>query len=79
MRNKLVITQENNGRFLCIEEDAIGACIQGRGSSVLEAVGSWVIYSQVVNIRCDPPAVLNEFSITNDYTDLIFLKSPERD
>ena len=76
---KLIVTQDAQGRFECVRENDCGACIAGHGASVLEAVGSWAIYSQTVAIRCDPPSVLREFSIVNDYSDLRFAKAPERD
>ena len=75
---KLIVTQDDRGRFECVREGECGACIAGHGSSVLEAVGSWAIYSQTVVIRCNPPSVLREFGITNDYGELSFTKAPKR-
>jgi hypothetical protein len=53
--------------------------IEGRGASVLEAVRDWAIQSQAVTVRCDPPSVLKEYSVANDYVDLEFEKAPSRD
>ncbi len=74
----LIVTQDATGRFACGLGASPGTCIVGYGASVLEAVGEWVIQSQMVDIRCEPPAVLREYSVSNDYQDLKFTKSPSR-
>lgn len=68
----LIVTQGADGSFSCVEKDATGMCIEGRGASVLEAVGSWAIYSSTVQVKCSPPAVLQEFAITNQHSELKF-------
>lgn len=75
----LVVTQDNRGRFECVRDGDCGACVAGHGASVLEAVGSWAIYAQAVAIRCDPPAVLKEFSIADEHEQLTFRPVPSRD
>ena len=69
---KLIITQHANGTFSCVQEGASRMCIEVRGASVLEAVGSWAIYSATVHVKCSPPAVLQQFAIANTYSDLKF-------
>ena len=73
----LIVTKAKNGRFECVKEGETGACIQGRGVSVLEAVGSWAVYSQTVQIRCDPPKLLDKFSVSPN-TVIEFLQAPSR-
>lgn len=75
----LIVTQSGDGKFSCIKEGDVGMCIEGRGASVLEAVGSWAIYSQTVSIKCVPPSVLREFSVAMKYADLRFTAAPSRD
>lgn len=76
---KLVVTQDEAGRFACVEEGRPGSPTQGSGASVLEAVGSWAIYSEAVSIICSPPAVLREFSVGTKYVDLDFAPPPSRE
>ena len=76
--NSLIVQQDHDGRFKCFRDGDTGMCIEGTGSSVLEAVGSWAIYSKTVEIICVPPAVLNEFTITNQHSDLTFEASMKR-
>jgi len=71
-RPNLVVTQDNKGRFECVPEGAMGSPIVGRGASVLEAVGAWALHQPVLSIRCEPPAVLQEFAINNDHNELEF-------
>ncbi len=68
----LIVTQNDKGRFECRREGSTGMRIVGDGASVLEAVGDWVTYSQTVEIRCEPPNVLQLFSVSNDHKDLKF-------
>jgi len=75
----LIVNQEPDGRFVCHRDTDVGMRVEGRGASVLEAVGSWLIYSGDHHVKCEPPAVLREFSISNPYSDLTFLPSPKRD
>ena len=73
---QLTVKQETSGGFVCKRDEECGACI-GRGASVAEAVGLWAINSQAVQVVCDPPALLNEFSVANDYQELEFDSAPE--
>lgn len=59
----LIVTKTADGWFECMREGDVGACICGRGASPLEAIGSWCIYSQTVEARCDPPSLLDEFQV----------------
>lgn len=68
----LIVSQNPDGTFSCVKEGAPGMCIEGHGASVLEAVGSWAIYSSTVQVKCSPPAVLQQFAIANKYCDLKF-------
>ena len=76
---KLSVTQRKDGVFECqlIWDDLFQVC--GRGASVLEAVGSYVIHSATISIECDPPAILREYFINNEYGDLEFKPPDERD
>jgi len=69
---QLRITQNKAGRFDCIQEGSCGSYVVGRGASVLEAVGSWAIYSRTVKITCEPPVVMQGFTIATGYIDLEF-------
>ena len=75
----LTVNQDNQGLFSCTRNGDAGACIMGRGVSVLEAVGEWAIQSGIVTIKCSPPALLREYAIATDYKDLKFDKSPCRE
>lgn len=59
MAPKLIVTRGECGKFQCLEEGAVGCCIVGYGTSVNEAVGNWCIYSQTIEMRCDPPELLD--------------------
>ena len=64
MTPDLIVTQNRfGGEFECIEKGATGSPIVGRGASVVEAVGHWAIYSSTVHIVCDPPELLEKFTI----------------
>jgi len=58
----LIVTKEGT-RFECVREGDCEMCIVGDGLSVLEAVGSWCIYSGVVQVVCQPPRLLEQFGI----------------
>jgi hypothetical protein len=75
----LEVTQDSNGQFFCVKKGDTGACIQGAGVSVLEAVGCWAVQSGFVQITCNPPAVLKEYMVDTRYEDLTFLEAPKRD
>lgn len=60
--SRLVVTKRD-GRLECIEEDACGMAIVGDGLSVLEAVGSWCLYSGIVSVVCNPPEIKSQFSV----------------
>ncbi len=62
MTPRLIVTR-NGDVFVCEKEGDTGWPISGRGASVLEAVGSWCIYSGLVEVRCDPPEVLQSFTV----------------
>lgn len=51
---RLIITEEY-GMLTAQKEGDTGMCILGRGLTVLEAIGSWVLYSGKVEVICDPP------------------------
>jgi hypothetical protein len=78
MKPKKVIVTNKDGDFECAEEGATGMCIVGRGASVTEAVGMWAIYSRLLEVRCDPPEVLQEFRVNMNYSDLSFSPPPKR-
>lgn len=59
----LIVTKMADGWFECVVEGAPGSPTCGRGASPLEAIGSWCIYSQTVEARCDPPELLKEFQV----------------
>ncbi len=63
MKPFLIVTKEGN-TFSCRRKGDCGMCIVGRGKSVTEAVGDWCIYSGKIQVQCQPPELLNEFSIT---------------
>ena len=67
--NKLTITQDENGRFTA-DAGGPGSPTVGRGASVLEAVGDYAIQTQLVEVKCEPPAVLNEYRVDMDYDEL---------
>ena len=55
-QESLIVTQAPNRRLKCVREGDPETCVVGLGSSVEEAVGSWVIYSHVVEIKSYPPS-----------------------
>ena len=57
----MLIVQEEGDQIVCHREGDVGMYIEGRGSTVAEAVGMWCIYSTMVTIRCDPPELLDRF------------------
>lgn len=59
----MLIVSKKGTRFWCIREGDCGMCIVGDGLSVLEAVGSWCIYSGQVQVMCQPPELLEQFGI----------------
>ncbi len=59
----MLIVTEEDGRFKCVKKGDCGMCIVGDGLSVLEAVGSWCIYSGKVKVLCQPPELLEKFSV----------------
>lgn len=73
----IIVMQDAKGMFTAEPEGACGSPIVGRGASVLEAVGEFAIQTQLVHIKCRPPAVLREYKISNPYVDLEF-DSPDR-
>lgn len=75
---ELIVTQNEDGRFECVQKGATGAATCGRGASVLEAVGSWCIYSQTVRVVCDPMELLLKFAVSNKYKKLKFSEIPTR-
>lgn len=74
----LIVTQKNDGSFECYRDGDVGSHAVGRGASVLEAVGSWCIYSAVVTVTCQPPAILREFGVDMKYEDIEFKACPKR-
>jgi hypothetical protein len=74
----LRVTQNEQGRF---EADPCGggSPVVGRGSSVLEAVGEYAIQTGLVHVACDPPAVLREYRVSNQYCDLDFHPPAKRE
>lgn len=57
---KLVVMQDANGEICCHREGDTGMFIVGRGATFLEAVGSWTLYSQVVEARAELPELLDQ-------------------
>ena len=78
MNKKVEVTQLDDGSFQAMLEGSTGSPLVGRGASVLEAVGSYAIHHSLVMIQCKPFAVLNEYTIVNDYGDLKFKKPASR-
>lgn len=76
---KLTVCQWPNGRFQCTPQPMVGTLPVGRGASVLEAVGEWVIQNGIVKIKCSPPAILHEYKIGNDYCEIKFGSPDQRD
>jgi len=74
----LVVLKDKHGRFECFDAGATGMYVVGRGASVLEAVGSWAIHTLTVEIKCDPPSVLDSYTISNDPKTLNFKKPDSR-
>ncbi len=58
-QESLIVSQGGNRGFDCVREGDSEPCVVGIGSSVLEAVGDWAIYSHVVKIKSYPPAYPN--------------------
>ena len=58
----LLIVTKRDKRFECIKEGACGMAIGGDGLSVLEAIGSWCLYSGIIQAKCDPPELLDKFT-----------------
>jgi len=76
---KLLVTQDKAGQFECCRAGASGSPVCGRGKSVTEAVGDWAVQSAMVEIRCEPPVVLKEYRIANEYSELKFSQIDKRD
>ena len=77
LKTCVTVTQDKFGQFSCRQKDCTD--IEGKGASVLEAVGDWAVYSRMVKVYCEPPAVLKEYQIKTMYCDLEFKQAPERD
>lgn len=75
----LIITQDAEGRFEAAEENKPGMQIVGRGASVLEAVGDFCLHAQLVQIRCNPPTLLNEYAIRTTWEDLRYRRADRRE
>ena len=58
----LIVTKEGT-RFRCVRQGDCGMCIVGDGLSVLEVVGSWCIYSGLIQVVCQPPSLLQQFGV----------------
>ncbi len=74
----MLIVTKSGEEFVCNEQNAVGAYLEGRGASVLEAVGSWAVYSSTVKICCDPPELLQEFSVDLYSSSVCHNSAPER-
>lgn len=59
----LLIVTKRGDRFECVKKGDCGMAIVGDGISVLEAVGSWCIYSGRVQVVCQPAEVLEQFGV----------------
>ncbi len=73
---KPLIVEEENGGIICYRDGDTGMHVEGRGSSVLEAIGSWCLYSGLIKARCDPPQLLETRFSTVDV--LTFEGAPKR-
>jgi hypothetical protein len=55
-----LIVERSDGQIVCHKVGAVGSYIQGTGSTVLEAVGSWCLHAQLVEVQCNPPSLVTE-------------------
>jgi len=76
---KVEVIQFDSGYFEATPMGAMGSPTAGHGSSVLEAVGEYAINHGLVHVVCKPPGILNEYEITNEYSELNFRKPRSRD
>lgn len=74
----LTVTQNEDGVFECVEVGVTGSPIVGRGASVVEATGNWAIYTATVHITCDPPKLLDYFTIKESQK-TFWNSAPKRD
>lgn len=78
--HELEITHDGT-HFLCVLKDSTGSPIQGRGVSLIEAVGDWAIHSQAVQIASLDKTCqkLDRYRVDMHPTKLVFSKAPKRD
>ncbi len=62
MKPQLIVTKEGS-TFECMRRGDCGMFIVGKGKSVTEAVGDWCIFSGKVEVLCQPPELLEQFSV----------------
>ncbi len=55
---RLTVTMDAHGRFTA-DPGGPGSPIVGRGGSALEAIGDFAVQSELLDVRCDPPELVD--------------------